>query len=77
MCAILGTVALVATGCGSAGSGGGGSHAVTLIVGTTNDNFYVSMNCGAKAEAQKLGVTYKYTGPSKFDASQQIPIRKT
>lgn len=77
MCAILGAVVLLATGCGSSGSGGaggGGSHSVTLIVGTTNDNFYVSMNCGAKAEAQKLGVKYKYTGPSKFDASQQIPI---
>ena len=47
---------------------------ITLIAGTTNDNFYVSMNCGAKAEAAKLGVDYSFTGPSKFDASQQIPI---
>jgi ribose transport system substrate-binding protein len=47
---------------------------VTLIVGTTNDNFYVTMNCGAKAEAARLGLKYDYTGPSKFDAGQQIPI---
>lgn len=50
------------------------TYHVTLIAGTTNDNFYVSMNCGAKAKAKALGVSYRFTGPSKFDASQQIPI---
>jgi ribose transport system substrate-binding protein len=56
-------------------SGAAAKHyKITLIAGTTNDNFYVSMNCGAKAEAAKLGVSYSFTGPSKFDASQQIPI---
>ncbi|MGH3447809.1 MAG: ABC transporter substrate-binding protein [Nocardioidaceae bacterium] len=58
----------------SSGAAAGQKYKVTLIVGTTNDNFYVTMNCGAKAEAAKLGVKYSYTGPSKFDASQQIPI---
>lgn len=64
---------------GSSGSSGTSSAAahhykVSLIVGTTNDNFYVTMNCGAKAEAAKLGVSYSYTGPSQFQASLQIPI---
>lgn len=49
-------------------------YKVTLIVGTTNDNFYVTMNCGAKAEAARLGLRYSYTGPSKFAADQQIPV---
>lgn len=64
-------VAALVAACGSSGTK---HYKITLIAGTTNDNFYVSMNCGAKAEAAKLGVTYKFTGPSKFDASQQIPI---
>jgi ribose transport system substrate-binding protein len=67
---VLATVALVTAAGGSAAK----QYSVTLIAGTTNDNFYVSMNCGAKAEAAKLGVSYSFTGPSKFDASQQIPI---
>ena len=49
-------------------------HSVTLIAGTTNDNFYVTMNCGAKAEAARLGLQYDHAGPSNFDAGQQIPI---
>jgi ribose transport system substrate-binding protein len=60
----------VATSFGAAAK----KYKVTLIAGTTNDNFYVTMNCGAKAEAAKVGVSYSFTGPSKFDASQQIPI---
>jgi ribose transport system substrate-binding protein len=60
----------VATSFGAAAK----KYKVTLIAGTTNDNFYVTMNCGAKAEAAKAGVSYSFTGPSKFDASQQIPI---
>ncbi|MGH3413379.1 MAG: ABC transporter substrate-binding protein [Marmoricola sp.] len=84
MIAVLGVVALAVSACGSGSSGAGGGngggsssgkkHAITLIAGTTNDNFYVTMNCGAKAEAAKQGVTYKFTGPSSFDASQQTPI---
>jgi len=68
------TIALTAIAVVSASAGPAAKYSVTLIAGTTNDNFYVTMNCGAKAEAKKLGVSYSFTGPSKFDASQQIPI---
>src|SRR3982074_3556957 len=50
---------------------------IVLIAGTTADNFYATMNCGAKAEASKLGVAYSFTGPNHFDAQQQIPIVNT
>ncbi len=80
-------VALAAAACGSssknttAGSSASASpgkhYSVTLIAGTTADNFYVTMNCGAQAEAQKLGVTYKFTGPSHFDPQSQIPVVNT
>lgn len=47
---------------------------ITLIAGIKSDEFYITMNCGAKAEAQKLGVGYTFTGPDQFAAPQQIPI---
>jgi ribose transport system substrate-binding protein len=66
--------AIVAAVAGSTTRAAGKPYKITLIAGTTNDNFYVTMNCGAKAKAAQLGVKYSFTGPSKFDASQQIPI---
>ncbi len=74
----LAALALVTTACGGASSGGGPTpHKITLIAGTTADNFYVTMNCGAMAEATKLGVTYNFTGPNHFDAATQIPVVNT
>ncbi len=37
-----------------------------LIVGTKSDDFYVTMECGAEAEAKKLGVKLTVNGPSTF-----------
>src|SRR5437660_1661202 len=67
---------LVVAGCGgSSTSGSAGKHyRITLIAGTTADNFYVTMNCGAQSEAKKLGVTYTFTGPNHVDPASQIPV---
>jgi ribose transport system substrate-binding protein len=82
---VVGIAAVVAA-CGSdSGSGGGGSssggggssgesHKLTLIAGVKGDEFYITMNCGAKAEAQAKGATLDFQGPDQFDASQQTPI---
>src|SRR3954451_6950601 len=74
-------LALVVAACGSDDSGGGGSssggkktYKMTLIAGVKGDEFYITMNCGAQAEAKKLGVTVDFQGPDEFDASQQTPI---
>lgn len=69
-------LALTSAACSSgSGTSGGAKHwKVTLIAGTTADNFYVTMNCGAQEEARKLGVTYQFTGPNHFDAPAQIPV---
>ena len=45
-----------------------------LIQGTKADNFYVTMGCGAKSEAKKLGYNITVEGPTDFSASEQIPI---
>ncbi len=47
---------------------------LVLIQGTKADNFYVTMGCGAKAEAKKLGYNISVQGPADFAASEQIPI---
>jgi ABC-type sugar transport system substrate-binding protein len=69
------TVGLVSA-CGSSSSGGGSSAKKTeeLIVGTKSDDFYVTMECGAEAEAKKLGVKLNVTGPATFSVPQQKPL---
>jgi ribose transport system substrate-binding protein len=65
------------SGSGASGSGGGsssGSKSLALIQGTKADNFYVTMGCGAKAEANKLGYSINVQGPADFAAPEQIPI---
>jgi ribose transport system substrate-binding protein len=59
----------------SAASGSGSSgKSLALIQGTKADNFYVTMGCGAKAEASKLGYSMSVQGPTDFAAPEQIPI---
>jgi ABC-type sugar transport system substrate-binding protein len=48
-----------------------------LIVGTKSDDFYVTMECGAEAEAKKLGVKLTVTGPATFSIPEQKPLIDT
>jgi ABC-type sugar transport system substrate-binding protein len=76
--AAIAVVGLGLSACGSSSGGGGGGTAakknLELIVGTKSDDFYVTMECGAQAEAKKLGVNLKVTGPADFSPSEQAPI---
>ena len=47
---------------------------MTLIAGVKGDEFYITMNCGAQAEAKKLGVSLNFQGPDQFDPSLQTPV---
>jgi ribose transport system substrate-binding protein len=58
----------------SASSSGGKKYNMTLIAGVKGDQFYITMNCGAQAEAKKLGVSLNFQGPDQFDPSLQTPI---
>jgi len=68
-------VLLAACGSGQVGDSGGGSDGntkrLTLIPGVQAEPFYISMQCGAQAEAQKLGYTLDTSAPQKFDAALQ------
>jgi ABC-type sugar transport system substrate-binding protein len=81
---ILGIAALAAIvvgACSSSASSPAASSAVTgktwnltLIQGVKGDPFYVTMACGAQAEATKLGAKLTVTGGDKWDASVQTPV---
>jgi ABC-type sugar transport system substrate-binding protein len=70
--AVLGLVAALAA-CGSSG-GSSSAKTMELIVGTKSDDFYVTMECGAEAEAKKLGVKLTVTGPASFSVPEQKPL---
>lgn len=84
---LAGTAAVIAGGsflaaCGSSTSTGGststGSSSTTytfvLIQGVKGDPFYVTMQRGAQAMADKLGVKLLVDGPAQFSATLQAPI---
>lgn len=67
------------TGTGSSGSSStatsGKSYKFTFIQGVAGDGFYVTMGCGIKAEAKKIGnISVNIQGPPQFDATLQNPI---
>jgi ribose transport system substrate-binding protein len=80
------SAALVVAACGGSNNGGGSSSGsssgassgkkfnMTLIAGVKGDEFYITMNCGAQAEAKKLGVNLNFQGPDKFAPDLQTPI---
>jgi ribose transport system substrate-binding protein len=70
---VLGLAATALSACGSS-SGGSSSKTMELIVGTKSDDFYVTMECGAEAEAKKLGVHLTVTGPATFSVPEQKPL---
>ena len=80
--ALSAVLALLVAACGSdsssskssSSSGSKKTYKMTLIAGVKGDEFYITMNCGAQAEAKKLGVKLDFQGPDEFDASQQTPI---
>jgi ribose transport system substrate-binding protein len=80
LAAVLAAGALGVAGCGddeettSGGGSGGDGGSLTLIAGVKGDEFYITMNCGAKAEAEKLGYSLDFQGPDQFDAALQTPV---
>ncbi|MBB4685603.1 ABC transporter substrate-binding protein [Amycolatopsis jiangsuensis] len=79
----LATSAALVAACGSgqvgqSGSGDSGDTAnskkLVLVPGVQAEPFYISMQCGAQAEAKKLGYELTTQAPQKFDAAMQTTI---
>ncbi|HEX2373385.1 MAG TPA: ABC transporter substrate-binding protein [Actinomycetota bacterium] len=79
---LVGLVALALTlaACGGDDEGGAGGgaeqqqYSLTLIQGVKGDQFYVTMECGAREAAQAAGATLEVAAPDEFDASLQTPV---
>jgi ribose transport system substrate-binding protein len=51
------------------------SFNIAFIQGVIGDNFYITMDCGARAKAESLGnITIDTQGPERFDQTLQTPI---
>jgi ribose transport system substrate-binding protein len=51
------------------------SFTIAFIQGVIADNFYITMDCGARAKAEALGnITIDTQGPQAFDQTLQTPI---
>jgi ribose transport system substrate-binding protein len=80
-CSSSGTATTGSTSAGgntaAAGSSSGSAANVGKVVyipGLTGNPFYNTVNCGAKAEAKKLGVAYDYQGDSTFGVPEQTKV---
>ncbi|WP_137113908.1 ABC transporter substrate-binding protein [Mesorhizobium sp. GR13] len=47
---------------------------ITMVAGVKGDPFYITMMCGAKKEATRLGATFDFQAPESFSPTDQIPI---
>jgi ribose transport system substrate-binding protein len=77
--AVGAALVLVASACGDddgadGGNGGEEQFDIVLIQGVAGDEFYITMDCGAREAAEQLGVNYSVQGPNEFDPTEQIPI---
>jgi ABC-type sugar transport system substrate-binding protein len=73
--AVIALAAAASAGCSSSSSPSSSApKTMELIVGTKSDDFYVTMECGAEAEAKKLGVKLTVTGPASFSIPEQAPL---
>ncbi|GAB2728551.1 ABC transporter substrate-binding protein [Kitasatospora kifunensis] len=72
----VGAVSLLAlaAGCGSSGGSGGSANgkSITFVAGNTGDPFYITMKCGAQAEASKLGEKFNATGSAEWNVPEQV-----
>jgi ribose transport system substrate-binding protein len=47
---------------------------IVLVPGLTTDAFYITMNKGAQAAAEDLGITVDFQGAPNFNPVEQIPV---
>jgi ribose transport system substrate-binding protein len=76
----LAVLALALAACGGDDNGGGGAgggqqqYKLTLVQGVKGDQFYITMECGAREAAQAGGATLDVAAPDQFESSLQTPV---
>ncbi len=75
---IMSVVAAAAIGlagtAGTAQTADGEDITIVLVPGLTTDAFYITMNRGAQAAAEALGITVDFQGAEEFDPVLQTPV---
>ncbi|MCW2954146.1 MAG: hypothetical protein JWQ48_3316 [Conexibacter sp.] len=89
MAACIAAGSLAVAGCGSSSSTSSGSTStssggasgsaraskkITFVAGDKGDEFYITLDCGARTEAKKHGFTVNFQEPDQFTPSSQTPI---
>lgn len=59
---------------GASEAAGGSDYDIVLIPGVIGDEFYVSMECGARAAADEAGASLDVQGADTFDPTAQTPV---
>ncbi|MDV3125773.1 ABC transporter substrate-binding protein [Mycobacterium sp. 21AC1] len=76
--ALLASGTLIGCTTGSSPQAGSGSpvggNNVALVLGTSGSPFYEAMACGAKDEANKLGLNLDVSAAAQFSGDAQVPI---
>ena len=70
-------VSLIAVGRGAparASEAGTPARTIAFVPGVTGNAFYVTMECGIRAEAAKRGFAVTVQGAQQFDPTLQVPI---
>jgi len=57
-----------------AGPANAANENIAFVQGVQGDGFYITMDCGVKAQAKKYKANVRTYGPAKFDATLQNPI---
>ncbi|KAB0681858.1 ABC transporter substrate-binding protein [Aureimonas leprariae] len=70
----VGLALALSVGIGSAAHAQGKKYTIALIPGLTTDAFYITMNKGAKAAADALGVDLVFQGGPEFSPTTQVPV---
>ena len=68
------TVLAAALGLGLAAQAQDKDITITLLPGLTTDAFYITMNLGAQAAAEALGIKVDFQGPEEWDPVLQTPV---
>lgn len=50
----------------------GKSYRVVFVAALLNDSFFVTVRCGAQAQAKTMGMDFKFEGPTTNDVSSEI-----
>lgn len=50
----------------------GKTYRVVFVAALLNDSFFVTIRCGAQAQAKTMGIDFKFEGPTTNDVSSEI-----